>query len=269
MKRLFLVLAAASLLFSSNAMAKEEVMINGSTTLLPIIQKASEVFMQNNPSVALSISGGGSGNGIKALNEGLCQIAMSSRDVKSTEVADAKSKGIELNRITVAWDALVPVVHPSNKVQELSLEQLKNIYTGKITNWKELGGDDEKIVVISRDTSSGTFESWAELVMNKEKVAPTALLQASSGAVVTTVSKNKRAIGYIGFGYVNNTLKVITVDGVKASAESVLQKKWEISRELYLFTNGAPKGAAKEFVDFMLDAKKGQNIVQETGFIRL
>lgn len=254
---------------SSLAFARDEVIINGSTTVLPIVQKASEAFMRNNPDIALSISGGGSGNGIKALVEGLCQIAMSSRDIKASEVEDAKKKNVTPNRIPIAWDAIVPVVHPSNPVQNLTAEQLQGIYTGTITNWKDVGGADGNIVAVSRDTSSGTYETWQELIMQKEKVSPKALLQASNGAVVTAVTKNKRAIGYIGFGYLNKDIKALHVNDVVASPEAVLGKKWPISRELFLFTNGAPAGPVKAFVDYMLDPQKGQKIVANTGFIPL
>ncbi|SHN60241.1 phosphate ABC transporter substrate-binding protein [Desulfovibrio litoralis] len=261
-------LTLLSIVFSSTAFASSnEVKINGSTTVLPVIQKAGEVFMKNNPSVTVSISGGGSGNGIKALNEKLCDIAMSSRDIKSTEIEDAKKRGVTPTRFAVAWDAIVPIVHPSNPVKSVSIEQLRDIYSGRITNWKDLGGVDGKIVVTSRDTSSGTYESWAELVMHKEKVSPAALLQASSGAVVTSITKNKRAIGYVGFGYLNKNIKALTVNDVEASASSVLEKKWPISRELYLFTDGEPKDSVKAFIDFMFDPQKGQKIVKEVGFI--
>ncbi len=254
---------------ASAAFAKDEVVINGSTTVLPIVQKAGEAFMQNNPSISLSISGGGSGNGIKALVEGLCQIAMASRDIKSTEIEDAKKNGRTPNRIVVAWDAIVPVVHPANPVQDLSLEQLQKIYTGEISNWKDLGGNDENIVVMSRETSSGTYETWADLIMKKAKVTPKASLQASNGAIVTSISKNKKSIGYIGFGYMNDSVKAVSVGGAKASAKAVVEKQWPISRELFLFTDGEPKGAVKAFVDYMLDPQKGQKIVAETGFIPL
>ena len=259
----------SSCFVSSLALARDEVVINGSTTVLPIVQKASEAFMQNNPNIALSISGGGSGNGIKALAEGLCQIAMSSRDIKASEMEDAKKRNVAPNRISIAWDAMVPVVHPANPVKNLTVEQLQGIYAGTITNWKELGGEDGNIVAVSRDTSSGTYETWQDLIMKKEKVSPKALLQASNGAVVTTITKNKRAIGYIGFGYLNKDIKVLSVNGVAASPEAVLGKQWPISRELFLFTNGAPAGAVKAFVDYMLDPQKGQKIVANTGFIPL
>ncbi|MDL2207088.1 phosphate ABC transporter substrate-binding protein, partial [Desulfovibrio sp. OttesenSCG-928-M16] len=180
-----------SLFISSHALAAQEIIISGSTTVLPVMQKAGEAFMAANPDITLSISGGGSGSGIKALNEGLCQIAMSSRDIKKSEVELGAKNGVTAVRTAIAVDALIPVVHPDNPVKNLSAAQLKDIYAGKINNWKELGGNDGKIVVVSRDTSSGTYETWEGIIMKKEKVTPKALLQASNGAVVQTVASNQ------------------------------------------------------------------------------
>lgn len=253
----------------SSAWAADEIVINGSTTVLPVMQKAAENYMAINPSTVLVISGGGSGNGIKALTDGLCQIAMSSRDIKKNELELAQSKGIKPYRIPVAVDALLPIVHSSNGVKALSLEQLRDIYMGKITNWKEVGGVDKKIAVISRDTSSGTYETWEERVMKKEKVVPSALLQASNGAVVQAVSKNPNAIGYIGFGYVDSSVKGLNIGIVQATPETALAGTWPIARELYLFTNGEPTGEIKKLMDYMLDPQKGQKAVAEIGFIPL
>ena len=266
---LSLVLVGMFAAFPALAAQQQEVIITGSTTVLPVMQKAGEAFMAANPDISLAISGGGSGNGIKALNEGLCNIAMSSRDIKESEVEQGKAKGVNPVRTSVAVDALVPVVHPENPIKELSIEQLRDIYAGKITNWKELGGKDDAIVVISRDTSSGTYETWAEMIMKKEKVAPAALLQASNGAVAQAVSKNKKAIGYIGFGYLNSSLKKLNVNGVEATPATALAKQWPIARELYIFTNGQPAGAVKKLVDFLVDPQKGQKAVAEVGYIPL
>ncbi len=251
------------------AFAAQEIIVNGSTTVLPIMQKTAENFMASNPGTAVVISGGGSGNGIKALIDGLCTIAMSSRDMKDNESALAKSKGVNPVRIPVAVDALLPVVHTSNPVNALNVEQLRNIYIGKITNWKEVGGADRKIAVISRDTSSGTYETWEEKIMNKQRVTPAALLQASNGAVVQAVSKNPNAIGYIGFGYHDKSTKGLDIGSLKATPESALSGQWPIARELYIFTNGAPRGEVKKLVDYILDPLKGQKAVKETGFIPL
>ncbi|MCL1888944.1 MAG: phosphate ABC transporter substrate-binding protein [Desulfovibrionaceae bacterium] len=256
--------------FSGSAgAAQSDILITGSTTVLPIMQKAGEAFMAVNPGIPLAISGGGSGNGIKALNEGLCQIAMSSRDIKSSEVEAGKGRNVNHFRIAVAVDALLPVVHPDNPVKNLSMEQLRDIYAGKIRDWKEVGGQDGNIVVVSRDSSSGTFESWGDFVMKGEKVLPAALMQASNGGVVQTVAGNRRAIGYIGFGYLGKTVKQINVNGVEATTETALSNTWPIARELYVFTNGAPEGNVKKVIDFLLDPQKGQKIVGETGFIPL
>lgn len=272
-KSMHILLAAAvfigALFCAQSVPAAEEIVINGSTTVLPVMQTAGEAFMAANPGVTLAISGGGSGNGIKALNEGLCLVAMSSRDIKPSEVEQGKARGVNAVRTAVAVDALVPVVHPENPVNGLTAAQLRGIYTGAITNWKELGGADAAIVVVSRDTSSGTYETWEQIIMNKEKVAPSALVQASNGAVAQAVSKNRRAVGYIGFGYLNASLKKLDVDGVEASPATALSREWPIARELYLFTNGEPTGAVKQLMDFLLDPQKGQKAVAETGYIPL
>ena len=166
-------------------------------------------------------------------------------------------------------DAIVPVVHPSNTVSGLTTQQLRDIYTGKVTNWKELGGADAKIVIISRDTSSGTFECWEELVMNKERVTPAALMQASNGAVVQAVSNNKNAVGYIGLGYLDKSTKGLKVNNVQASAQTALSKQWPVARELYIFTDGQPTGEVKALVDYLLDPGKGQKSVREVGYVPL
>ena len=261
--------ALTVLSLSAPAMAAQQVVINGSTTVLPVVQKAGESFMASHPDVELSISGGGSGNGIKALIEKQCDIAMSSRDIKEKEVDAAKKNGVTPNRITIAVDAIVQVVNPANPVGALSSAQLRDIYSGKVTNWKEVGGADGKIVVISRDTSSGTFECWQELIMKEERVSPAALMQASSGAVVQTISKNKNAIGYVGLGYMDKSTKGLKVNDVTASAQTALSKQWPIARELFVFTNGAPAGGAKAFVEYLLDPGKGQKDVLEVGYVPL
>ncbi len=251
------------------AFAAEEIVINGSTTVLPIMQKIAENYMAIHPAAVLTISGGGSGNGINALTNGLCQVAMSSREMEANEIQLARSKGVKPVRIAVAVDALLPIVHPSNKVAELSTEQLRGIYAGKITNWNEVGGADKKITVISRDTSSGTYETWEERIMQKGKVTPAALLQASNGAVVQAVSNNPNAIGYIGFGYLDNSVKGLNIGNIKGTAQSALSGAWPLARELYLFINGEPVGEIKTLVEYTLDPQKGQKAVAEVGFIPL
>ena len=245
------------------------IVIKGSTTVLPIAQKVSEVYMKQHPDIKISISGGGSGNGMKALVDGSTDIADSSRFIKDKEVKLAVEKGRYPVPFAVAYDCIVPVVHPSNSILNLTMAQLKALYKGEIKNWKDVGGPDRKVVVISRDTSSGTYEVWEKKVMNKERVFPGALLQASNGAVVQVVSKNKNAIGYIGLGYMDKSVKALMVDRVKGSEETTLNGLYPISRPLYMFTSGWPKGDTLKFINFVIHPQKGQKYVKEAGYVPL
>jgi len=243
--------------------------IKGSTTVLPIAQKVAEAYMKEHPDVTISISGGGSGNGIKALIDGSTGIADSSRFIKPAEVKMAVQNGRYPVPFAVAYDCIVPIVYPSNSTVNLTLEQLKGIYKGEIKNWKEVGGPDRPVVVISRDTSSGTYEVWEEKVMKKERVYPGALLQASNGAVVQAVSKNPNAIGYIGLGYVNKNVKPLMVNRITGSVETTLNGTYPISRPLYMFTNGWPTGDVLKFINYVMNPQKGQKFVAEAGFVPL
>ena len=268
-KALLTILLSLALCLTADAVLAENIVIKGSTTVLPIAQKVAEAYMQQNPDVKISISGGGSGNGIKALIDGSTDIADSSRFSKPKEVKLAVDKGRYPVPFAVAYDCIIPVVHPSNTLVNLTEEQLKDIYKGKVTNWKEVGGPDRPIVVISRDTSSGTYEVWHKMVMKKERVFPGALLQASNGAIVQAVSKNKNAIGYIGLGYLNDTVRPLMVNRVKGSAETTLNGSYPIGRALYMFTSGWPEGEILRFMNFVIHPEKGQKYVSEIGFVPL
>jgi phosphate transport system substrate-binding protein len=242
------------------------IVIKGSTTVLPVAQTTLEAFMKASPGVNISLSGGGSGEGIKALIDKSTDIANSSRAIKDKEIELAKSKGVSPVATVVAIDAIVPIVNPRNKVKNLSIDQLSQIYQGKITNWKEVGGDDLQIVVISRDSSSGTFEAWAEMVLNKAKVTPRAQMQASNGAIVQAVSKNRYAVGYIGLGYINKSVKPLTVNGIEATIENAFSKAYPVARPLYMYTNGKPTGETAKYINFVL-SPAGQGLVAKDGYI--
>ena len=264
-----IIFGVALVLFTGSlAIAADSIVIKGSTTVLPISQSALEAYTKVNKGVQISLSGGGSGEGIKALIDKSADIGNSSREIKKEEITLAESKGVKPVAHVVAHDALIPVVHPKNKVKGLSTDQLSQIYQGKITNWKEVGGEDLKIVVISRDSSSGTFESWDHFVMKKAKVTPRAQMLASSGAIYTAVSQNRYAIGYLGMGYVKKDVKALEVDGVAATPESALSKQYPFSRELYMYTNGEPTGETAKFIAF-LKSPEGQKIVAQEGFVPL
>lgn len=240
--------------------------IKGSTTVLPIAQAAAEAYLSINSEINVSVSGGGSGNGIKALIDGSTDIADSSRFIKDKEINLAIEKGIFPVPHRVGIDCIAPIVHPTNPLTDIPLAQLKSIYTGDITNWKELGGVNKRIVVISRDTSSGTYEVWQEKVLDMQRVTPRALLQASNGAIAQAVSKNKYAIGYVGIGYLNPDLKALTVNGVSATADHALSGEFPISRALFMFTAGWPEGEVSRFLNFV-GSPAGQKIVRDEGFV--
>lgn len=258
----------AIVLAGTAVLAADTIIVNGSTTVLPIGQATAEAFMKKNPGVNISISGGGSGNGIKALIDKTTQIAMSSRNLKKEEIELAKSRGVTPVEHKIAIDALTPIVHPSNPMTNLSIEELSLIYQGKIKNWKEVGGVNLQIVVISRDTSSGTYESWQEKVLHNQKVSPRAQLQASSGAVVQAVSKNKYAIGYVGIGYVDKSVKALSVKGIAATSINALNGTYPIARPLFFYTDGQPKGIIADYIKYVV-GPEGQKIVKKEGFVPL
>jgi phosphate transport system substrate-binding protein len=249
--------------------AASEIAINGSTTVLPFAQSTAEAFMKSNPDVRISVSGGGSGNGAKSLIDGMVQIASMSRAMKDSEIEDAKKNGINPVRHVVAVDCIVPIVHPSNPVGNLTASQIKDIYAGNVTNWKDVGGPDKQIAVVGRDTSSGTYEVWEEKIMKGTPVTPRALIVASSGALVQTVAGNPLAIGYDSLGYVDPKLiKALDIEGVTGTPETARSGRIVTSRMLYMYTNGAPGGDIKKYIDFLI-SDDGQKYVAREGFVTL
>jgi phosphate transport system substrate-binding protein len=242
-----------------------------------------EDFMKKNPQISIAVSGPGSGAGIAALIDGTTDICQSSRLITSKEIEQAKAKGINPYEIQVATDALSVVVHPSNPVSELTIAQLSAIYTNKITNWKEVGGNDAPIVVLSRDTNSGTHVFFKEHVVQMADL-PTAdkkleyglhvLFLPSTEEGVTQVASNPKAIFYAGLGYVNNTIKTIAVKktasniAVKPSVATSLDGTYPVSRPLVYYTNGNPSGIIKGYIEYCLSAV-GQQKVLEAGFVPL
>ena len=244
----------------------EDLRIDGSTTVLPIAQRAAEVFMQKNPAIKIFVSGSGSGTGLKALIDGTTMLATSSREAKDSEIADGKAKGVNMMAHKIALDGVIAIVHPSNNLSDLTMDQLKNIYNGNIKSWKELGGPDRPISVVSRDTSSGTYEIWQEKVLGKDKVRPDALQVASSGQMTQTVAQNPYAIGYDGIGYIDKSIKALKINGKSPTEQSVRDFSWPVARYLFIYSNGKPTGVVAKFIEFML-SKEGQNIVKEVKFV--
>ncbi len=264
---IIVALIAAQMVTSEMAFAGGRTLVlTGSTTVLPIAQLCAEKFMDQHPDVNISVRGGGSGVGIAALIDGTCDIAMASRPMKTKELKSARGKGINPLATVIAKDGIAIIVHPSNPLSEITLAQLKDIYTGKISNWKDVGGKPGKIVVISRDVASGTFEVFKKIVLKGAKTRADALMLASNKAVATTVEKTPGAIGYVGLGYISSKVKALAVDGVEPTKETVVSGKYKLARPLHLYTDGKPTGLAKEFIDFVL-SPEGQEIVDKIGFV--
>ncbi|MBN2420011.1 MAG: phosphate ABC transporter substrate-binding protein PstS family protein [Deltaproteobacteria bacterium] len=257
------------ILFSSSAVFSARMVITGSTTVQPIAEKIAEFYKSENPNVEIEISGGGSGNGIKAIIDGTTDIGNASRFIKEKEVQYAFGKGVYPIPFRIAYDCIIPVVHLKNKVSNLSLEQIRQIFTGDIKNWKELGGGDMPIKVLSRDSSSGTYEVWNKKVMNDMNVFPGAQLESSNGDVVKTVAVNENAIGYIGLGYLTKKVKSIKVDNIEGSSKTTLEGTYPISRPLFMFTNSWPKGDTLKFLNYVLEPGRGQKVVADAGFVAL
>ncbi|HBL71698.1 MAG TPA: phosphate ABC transporter substrate-binding protein [Bacteroidales bacterium] len=246
--------------------------IKGSDTCLPLSQKFAEVYSQKNKGSGISVLGGGSGVGIAALLSNTTDIAQSSRKMKLDEKMKLQKAGHKVKEVIVAYDALAVVVHPANPISKLTREQLEEIFTGKITNWKQVGGSDMKIIVYSRETSSGTYEFFKEHVLNKKNFAPSALLLAATGAVVQSVSQTKGAIGYIGVAYIDKQVKAIDVSYdqgktfVKPTITNAKSKKYPVTRPLYYYYATTAEKTIKPFMDFIL-SKEGQHIVQAEGYV--
>lgn len=249
-------------------LSSKEIKLEGSTTVLPIAQKAAEEYMKIKPNIKIVVKGGGSGVGITSIIEGLCDIANASRAAKQKELDLAAKKGRELKVNIIAMDGIAVVVNPSNPIKNITIEQLRGIYTGKIKNWKELGGPDKKIIAVSRENSSGTFEFFTEFVLEKKRTRADAIMQASNQGVINFVQRTEGAIGYVGMGYLSDKVKPITLEGIEPTKENVLKNKYKLSRPLYMYTLKNPPIHVEEFISF-IKGTEGSKIIESVGFIPL
>jgi phosphate transport system substrate-binding protein len=245
--------------------ATKGIVIDGSTTVGPIAKSFAAYFMKKNH-VPVTVSESGSGNGAKSLINGSCDIADMSRSMKPQEFAAAKAKGVNPVASVVALDGIALVVHPSNPVRNLTEAQIADIYSGRIGNWKQVGGPNFPIVVIQRESNSGTQETFKDLVMKKSPIAKNAETQASNGAVKNRVSQTRGAIGFVGLGYLDASVKKIAVNGVLPSSATVKNSTYRLSRPLFMYTNGRPAGMVGKFVD-LPKTPDGKRIIQELGFV--
>ena len=255
------------------AYAKSSVVqIKGSDTILNASQAIVEEYMKTNKKARIAVTGGGSGVGIASLINKTADIAMTSRNIKSSEVEALKKQGVAVEEIVLGYDGITVIINHNNHIKNLDKKTLAGIFAGEITNWKELGGDDAKIVVLSRDSSSGTHAYFKEEILrggDKKSVVEygqDTLYMPSNQAILQEVAKSKYAIGYIGMGYMNDTVDSLAVDGVKPTFETVADKTYPIAREVFWYVDSARDGVTKEVVDFAVSSK-GQEIVKEEGFV--
>jgi phosphate transport system substrate-binding protein len=250
----------------------------GSDTIVNLALAWAERYQKTRPAIRISVTGGGSGTGIAALINGTVDIANASRKIKKEEIAEAQAKGIEPVEHIIARDAIAVIVNPKNPVNELTLKQISDIYSGGVTNWSEVGGEDRPIVRLSRETNSGTHVYFLETVLrlgskeDKTLFSMDTLLLPSSEGIISEVRDNPNAIGYDGLGYVPKDLKTVAIAKeagapyVLPAIKTVNDKTYPIARDLYMYTNGEPKGAVKEYLDWLLSAE-AQQIVAELGFV--
>ena len=274
MRRLAALLLGGALLMTVAAGAaraaddKTTVTMDGSTTVGPIAKAFAEYYMKHNAGVTVTVSESGSGNGAKGLINSTCDIGNMSRFMSDKEFKAAAEKGVMPVAHVVAMDGLAVIVHPSNPVRGLTVEQVRDIYTGKMTSWKDLGGPDQNIVIISRDTNSGTYETFETMVLAKQKIDPRAEYVGSNGAVRARVQATATAIGYVGLGFVDRTVKAVTVNDIPATPKTVAAGVYPIARPLYMFTNGYPKLGSHVFRLVTLHlSKDGQAMIEKIGYV--
>ncbi len=252
------------------------IQVKGSDTIVNAVQKVAEEFMKDYPHIFVAITGGGSGVGIASLINKTCDVATASREMKSKEIELAEKRGVFPKEFAVAYDGVAVIVNKNNPVEKLTIENLHRIFTGKATNWKEFGGKNLPMVTLSREVSSGTHIYFKEEVVqlgkkdSQEEFSSQTLLLTSSQAIVEEVAANDAAIGYLGMGYVSERTKALLVAKGEQfylpDVNNVIKKTYPLSRPLYFYTNGEPKGITKVFIDFTL-SPKGQQQFIETGFV--
>jgi len=271
MKRIILcclIMVSLVLTTELSAAKKQALQIEGSTTVGPIADAFAEAFENKYKNLDITVNKSGSGTGAAALVDGRCDIAIMSRFMKEKEFKKAVENGIFPVAHVVAMDGVCSVVHPSNPVKELTTDHVRAIYKGEIANWKEVGGPDLKIVVISRDTSSGTYETFHGLVMKKEEMASGVEYVNSNPQAHARVKTTKGAIGYVGIGFLDSNVKALKLDGVAPSRETIASGTFPVARPLFMFTNGYPKlgSMTHKFCAFYL-SEMGQEIIEAKGFV--
>ena len=267
---------------------KTVISVKGSDTMVNLAQKWAEVYMKTNPNVSIQVTGGGSGTGIASLINGTVNLANSSREMKDSELETAKQKGITPLALEVALDGIAVIVHPDNKIDNITIQNVSDIFSGKITNWKQLGGSDMMITLYGRENSSGTYEFFKEHVLGKDKdgkqidYSPATQVLQGTAALGEAVARDIKGIGYGGVGYfaLRNDVKILHIkkedsspaispsENGKVNYNVIWTGEYSISRYLYCITNGQPSGELKNYIDFIL-SYEGQKLVESMEYIPL
>jgi phosphate transport system substrate-binding protein len=267
MKLTYLLLTAALVIASSEAKA-DRLVIKGSDTLgAKLVPQLAEQFKAQNAGTTFDIAAEGSTTGIAAITDGTAAIGMSSRRAKPAEIATASAKGINMKPTIVAYDGIAVIINSANPIKSLTKKQVEQIFAGDVTDWSAVGGSGGKISVYTRNTSSGTYSDFKELAMKKRDYASSSQKMAGNEQIASEVGKNPGGAGYVGLAYTKASgIKVVSIDGVLPSTQTVHAKTYPYARPTFYYTNGEPSGLAKEFLDFTISAA-GQKIVERVGFV--
>ncbi|MDR2884747.1 MAG: phosphate ABC transporter substrate-binding protein [Deferribacteraceae bacterium] len=266
-------LVVISMLFAAQAFAADlasfdklsgTVQIAGGTAHIPVMQAAAKNISAHNDKIVITVAGGGSGAGVKMVADGLVQIGNTGRALKDSEI-----KEFGLQTFPFAIDGVAVIVHPENPVKNLTTAQVIDIFNGKITNWKEIGGKDTGIDLYTREDGSGTREVFVDILLKKGAILPRAIIVNSNGAMKTAVSRNARGIGYVGIGSIDNTVKATDIDGITPTQENASSGVYKVTRLLYMNTKGAPEKLTKAFIEYITDSADGKKIIVEAGYIPL
>ena len=238
--------------------------IAGGTAHIPVMKAAAQNIMQYNNKIVISVAGGGSGVGVKQVGEGLADIGNTGRALKPGEIEQ-----YGLISYPFAIDGVAVAVHPSNPVKGLTSQQVQDIFAGKITNWKELGGSEGKINLYTREDGSGTREVFADILLQKGPILPKAVIVNSNGAMKTAVAKDKFAIGYVGIGHVDKSVKALNIDGTSPTQENAASGVYKVTRLLYMNTKGKPAKLTDNFIKYITDSADGKKFITDAGYIPL
>jgi len=259
----FVSMAAALLLATGASSAfAEEIIVSGSTTVQPLAELLAERYEADHGDVQIVVQGGGSSVGVKSIDNGTAHIGMASREIKESEIAENPEIVIH----TIARDGIAIVTYPGFAVDELTMDQVRDIFAGEITRWNAVGGPNEMITVVAREEGSGTRAAFEELVLGESLMSADAILQPSNGAVRTTVTSTPGAIAYISFGYMDDSTMPVSINGAAPSAETVESGEYPVYRPLNMVTFGEPEGAVAQWLDFIKGAD-GQAIVAAEGYL--